>query len=92
MSHSKKLKVLATVAFVLSLLLPGSVVATEASAKTDQPIKNCETVRMESVAPKKNVGDAKSPDGSMRADHPMRIRVPVEPCEPPRKQTSKTVK
>jgi len=91
MSHSKKLKVPAA-AFVLSLLLPASVVAADSTTKTNQPIKNCETVRTESVTPKKNVGDAKSLDGSTRAEHPMRVRVPVEPCEPPRKRTSKTIK
>ena len=91
MSHSKKLKVVAA-PFVLSMVLAATAVVADSAGKTSHPIKNCETVRTENLAPEKPVADAKSPDGSMRAEHPMRVRVPVEPCEPPRKRTPKPIK
>jgi len=74
------------------MVLAATAVAADSAGKTNHPIKNCETVRTENLAPEKPVGDANGPDGSMRADHPMRVRVPVEPCEPPSRRTTKTIK
>jgi hypothetical protein len=84
------LKLPAAALLAVAWSMPAAIAAND--SKTIRPIKNCETVRAQSVERKNDGVNAQNPGDTMRAEHPMRIRVPVEPCEPPRKQNPSAVK
>jgi hypothetical protein len=84
------LRVPAAAILAVACSMPAAVAAD--NGKTIQAIKNCETVRTQSVARKSGDRGTKNPGDTMRAEHPIRIRVPVEPCEPPRKKNPTAVK
>jgi len=81
------LKLSAPCIFACLLTLTASARANE--AQSSNHLKNCETVpAQERIVANEPAQSGSTPD-TLRAHHPMRVRVPVEPCEPPRKRQLK---